>query len=199
MRPQEGYPPEVVADIVRVLEWIEAHPGGKWADMGDFLYAIYLKWQDIIRGTPSMLDGNGTQHTVDGLSSFGRIFLLRHRAEQQHAAGGQFQGVADGIAAQNSPESPPPANRPKWDRPSRQLKVGGETVEIATREAPAQFAVLDLLENTGWPIEGVPVPKTFPHSLKDAVEALNKRLQSTRLQILRQKNDTHLGWAITRS
>lgn len=80
VHPLEGYPPEVVAEIARVLEWIEAHPRGEWSDMGD-LFALYKKWRDIIRGTPPLLDGMGTSHTVDGLSSFGRILLLRHRAE----------------------------------------------------------------------------------------------------------------------
>jgi hypothetical protein len=86
--------------------------------------------------------------------------------------------------------------KPKWDRPTRLLTVDDQKVPIAQREAPTQFAVLDLLEKAGWPSEGVSVPKGF-RGLKDAVDALNKRLVSTRLRILRLDNNNRVGWTLT--
>jgi hypothetical protein len=67
-------PIEARADIAEVLRWIEAHPGGRWEDMGD-LYDRYRRWQGIIR-RQELLDGTGDMHAVPGLSSFGRLFLL---------------------------------------------------------------------------------------------------------------------------
>jgi hypothetical protein len=100
VNPLEGYPPEVVADIVRVLERIEAHPNGKWADMGELL-AVYKRWRDIIRGTPPLLDNSGTMKTVPGLSSFGRIFLLEYRRKSG------AEGVAPSASQTPTPQTPP--------------------------------------------------------------------------------------------
>jgi hypothetical protein len=86
--------------------------------------------------------------------------------------------------------------RPKWNRPVRQLTVDRQTISIATKEAPRQFAVLDLLETAGWPPAGLAVPRDFRGSLKDAVEALNDKLAATHLRILRLDNDCRLGWML---
>ena len=86
----ENFPPKVAAEILQVLEWIDAHPGGRWDDMGDLL-AMYQRWRDIIRGNPPLLDDCGTMHTVPGLSSYGRIFIRR---------AGSFHGTrTNGITA----------------------------------------------------------------------------------------------------
>ncbi len=89
-----------------------------------------------------------------------------------------------------------PQPRPQWDRASRILTVDNQPVEIAKREAHVQFAILDLLEEAGWPTQGVLVPRTFSGSIKDAVDALNERLSSTSLTILRLHNNQRIGWKL---
>jgi hypothetical protein len=99
------------------------------------------------------------------------------------------------------PKTVTKSNRPSWDRPSRLLTVDGKKrVSFTRREAPTQFAVLDLLEKRGWPPAGVEVPCNFLGSPKDAVEALNERLASTRLRIRlhgnNRRNNRHLDWTV---
>src|SRR6185369_13827529 len=72
------YPPEVISEIVSVLEWLEANRRGKWTEMGN-LKECYDRWRDIIRGDPDLTDNCGTYKTVPGLSSYGRIVLTVHR------------------------------------------------------------------------------------------------------------------------
>jgi hypothetical protein len=88
-------------------------------------------------------------------------------------------------------------DHPKWNRPYRQLLIDNQLVVIASREAPVLFELLDLLENAGWPAEGVPVPRTFTGSVKDGVDALNNKLASVHLQILRLNNNQRIGWKRT--
>jgi hypothetical protein len=84
--------------------------------------------------------------------------------------------------------------RPKWDRATRTLTIENDPIPIASREAPVQFAILDSLEVAGWPTEGVDAPRLG--SVKDAVEALNDTLSSTRLRILNQHGNQRIGWKI---
>jgi hypothetical protein len=86
---------------------------------------------------------------------------------------------------------------PKWDRPTRLLIVDDQTVEIATREAHVQFAVLDLLEQAGWPADGVKVPNNFEGSIKDAVDELNKKLTTTRLRIALVNGGKRIVWRMS--
>jgi hypothetical protein len=83
---------------------------------------------------------------------------------------------------------------PKWDRPSRQITIDNQPITIARREAPVQFAILDALENAGWPVEGVPPPQFG--SVKDAVDALNATLSSTRLRILKLNGNKQISWKL---
>jgi hypothetical protein len=87
------YPAEVIAEIAEVLEWIEANPYGKWDDMQG-LFAVYRGWRDIIRGD-NLLDDAGTMQTVPGLSSFGRVVLLRHRCKPKAESGEQPAATTD--------------------------------------------------------------------------------------------------------
>jgi hypothetical protein len=79
---ENDLPPEVKADIVEVLRWMKAHPGGNWKDMQG-LFDVYRKWRDIIRIDLKLLDGNGTFRSVDGLSSHGEVFLLKHAGKPE--------------------------------------------------------------------------------------------------------------------
>jgi hypothetical protein len=152
--------------IVQAFPWPESVDGGKT-----------WKLSECYR-TEKMGDSNAWKRWSQTIKS------LREGAQR-----------ADGLptATHNQTTTRP---SPKWDRPSRQLTVDGQPVIIAKREAPRQFAVLDLLENAGWPTDGVAVPRTWEGSLKDAVDALNDRLVSTRLRICRLNNDHRLGWTI---
>jgi hypothetical protein len=102
----------------------------------------------------------------------------------------------------DSPAAEPPRpsdagpSRPRWHRSTHLLTVAEQVVRIAHREAPRQFAVLDLLEAAGWPADGVAVPHDFLGSLKDSVEAINTKLVYTRLRLQRLDNDRRLGWTL---
>jgi hypothetical protein len=98
-------------------------------------------------------------------------------------------------APEPSPDNPATLT-PKWDRAARVLTIGRERVTVASREAPRQFAVLDLLETAGWPQDGVAVPRDFRGSLKDTVEVLNGRLMGYGLTLRREDNDTRLTWTV---
>ena len=103
----DNYPIDAIADIVEVLEWVEANPGGKWFPwnprpgqldyppsevqraklaalpvMPEKVFAKYRQWQDVIRHE-QLFDETGTMVTVPGLSGFGRIFLLKNRPKQK--------------------------------------------------------------------------------------------------------------------
>jgi hypothetical protein len=79
---ENDLPPGVIADIVKVVEWIKANPRGELKDMQG-LFDVYRKWRDIIRNDLKLLDGKGTQRSVDGLSSYGEVFLLKHRPKSE--------------------------------------------------------------------------------------------------------------------
>jgi hypothetical protein len=102
-------------------------------------------------------------------------------------------------------DQPPPSQvvnaddstiRPKWDRPSRLLTIDSDEVEIASREAKTQFAILDLLQGAGWPDKGVPIPNDFGGDVKSGLDALNGKLSGTRLKLLPQNNYQRIGWKI---
>jgi hypothetical protein len=88
------------------------------------------------------------------------------------------------------------ARTPVWDRASRRLCLGSEVLRTFPREAPAQFAVLDVLQAAGWPLEGAMVPLRCGISLKDAVEALNEALAASRLRIGRGDGDRRVTWYV---
>jgi hypothetical protein len=91
----------------------------------------------------------------------------------------------------------PAAIVPRWNPTTRLLKVGkDDEVLMATRWAPVQFAILDLLEKAGWPVNGVPIPKGLKGSFKDAIDALNKTLRSTRLHLSLLNGCQRVGWAL---
>jgi hypothetical protein len=75
---ENDLPPGVIEDIVKVVEWIKANPRGELKDMQG-LFDVYRKWRDVIRNDLELLDGKGTQRSVDGLSGRGEIFLEKHR------------------------------------------------------------------------------------------------------------------------
>jgi hypothetical protein len=67
-------PPPARAEICKVLEWFDAHPGGLWDDMAE-LKLVYDRWWGLIRGDPPLVD-SGNMLTVPRLSAHGRLFLL---------------------------------------------------------------------------------------------------------------------------
>jgi hypothetical protein len=77
------YPPEVVAEIVAVLEWFDKNSGAKSDDRPPEVDALYERWRDVIRGEPDFLDNWGTMTTEPGLSGFGKIFLLKHKVTSE--------------------------------------------------------------------------------------------------------------------
>jgi hypothetical protein len=81
-------PPEVVQEVIEFLSYVEANPRGPWPAQTDRLWHIYERWRHIIRqdGQP-LLDESGTMTTLPGLSSWGRIFLLKHRCPPQAQCG----------------------------------------------------------------------------------------------------------------
>lgn len=79
---EKDLPPEVIAEIVRVLKWVKAHPRSSWLDDPE-VCDIYQKWRDLIRNDLDLLDGKGTQRDVDGLTSYGELFLLKHDGKSQ--------------------------------------------------------------------------------------------------------------------
>jgi hypothetical protein len=79
---ENDIPPEVKADIVKVLEWIKANPRGELKDMQG-LFDVYRKWRNVIRNDLELLDGKGTHRSVDGLSGRGEIFLEKHRRKSE--------------------------------------------------------------------------------------------------------------------
>jgi hypothetical protein len=91
----DSYPAEVIAEIVEVLEWIEANPQGLWPNgnnmpqaakqMPETVYAQYRRWKDIIK-SEQLLDNLGSQFKVPGLSSFGRLWLRKYPAQQLQRA-----------------------------------------------------------------------------------------------------------------
>jgi hypothetical protein len=95
--PVSDYPPEAVAEMLEVLEWFEANPGGRWTDMHE-LVAVYQRWRDIIRGD-KLLDGTGTMHSVPRLSSFGRLFMLKHRRTTKAENDQRLDSTGDDLSA----------------------------------------------------------------------------------------------------
>lgn len=73
---ENDLPPEVIADIVKVLWWIKAHPDGRREDMGE-LFDVYKKWRAIIFKR-ELLDDTRNQRTLGGLSGDGEVFLLKY-------------------------------------------------------------------------------------------------------------------------
>jgi len=79
-------PPDVIAEIIGVLTWIEANPDCSWRDMPKLLADNYERWKDIIRDE-RLLGSGGTFSTVPSLSSFGRLFLRSHRGKPEPPGG----------------------------------------------------------------------------------------------------------------
>jgi hypothetical protein len=105
--------------------------------------------------------------------------------------------VLEGL--QPAPTSEPPTpepNRPEWNRVTRVLCVG-EAKVLYEREAPEQFALLDALQNAGWPTDGIPCPDKLRFNLKNTVDSLSKKLAATRLRVGRTENNTHINWRFT--
>jgi hypothetical protein len=100
--------------------------------------------------------------------------------------------AASGRAAEERDEDD---HRPRWDRQRRQVWLGDDLLCTYVRHAPAQFALLDALQQAGWS-QTIAAPRTR-HSIKDAVEALNNRLEATRLRIQRLESDTRIEWRLT--
>jgi hypothetical protein len=71
------YPPEALREIVAVLVGIEANPRANRQDMEE-LDAAYRRWRVVLR-RDNLVNDNDTMHTFPTLSSFGRLFLLKHR------------------------------------------------------------------------------------------------------------------------
>jgi hypothetical protein len=87
--------------------------------------------------------------------------------------------------------------RPRWDRTSRQLWLGDNSVRSFPRHAPAQFTVLDAFQRKGWPAS---IPNPVKHfSLKDAIDALNHGLVSSRLRFYWRDidNESVVEWSLT--
>jgi hypothetical protein len=87
-----------------------------------------------------------------------------------------------------------PAGRPHWDRTSWILSFGDLQYQYEGREAPAQFAILDLLEESGWPPKGIMIPKDFPHSVKDTLESLNPRTIAIGLSLRHTDKNRRILW-----
>jgi hypothetical protein len=94
------------------------------------------------------------------------------------------------------PQPPEPPTPPLWDRPRRLLRVEGVDYYFKGRERPAQFAVLDLLQEKGWPPAGVDVPAKFGYRVKDAIEELNPSLFEVRLSLQPAADNTRILWRI---
>jgi len=77
-------PRKVIAEIVKLVEWVKAHPSGTWQDDPE-IDGIYKRWRGLIRNGLNLLDGNGTMRGVDGLSCDGELFLLEHSREAMPA------------------------------------------------------------------------------------------------------------------
>ncbi len=68
-------PPEAVREIVEVLRHFETSPHGPWEP----IWPLYEKWREVIRADGcDWLDHAGTMQATPGLSSFGRLFLMKH-------------------------------------------------------------------------------------------------------------------------
>jgi hypothetical protein len=101
------------------------------------------------------------------------------------------------------PATSPPAEvsdagkspKPRWDPRAQQLWLGDNVVRTFRRRAPAQFEILDAFEKADWATSVRAPSRRF--SLKDAVDALNDELVSSRLKFLREDNDTKIRWRIT--
>jgi hypothetical protein len=119
------------------------------------------------------------------------------RRERVFASAGRAlelaMGAAEGAAADTQLDRPVPAS-PHWDRARRCLRLNGEPVRDFPRVAPAQFAVLDALQAADWPPKGVVVKS--PHSVKDAVEALNEAVAASRLRFGRGPEGDRVSWHV---
>lgn len=100
----------------------------------------------------------------------------------------------EGCWGENSPQ-PPSLARPRWDRTAKTLWLGDDAAIVYTRTATTQFPILDAFEQAGWG-PTITNPLTYG-SVKDAIDALNSRLQTTRLRFQRLNGDTVLGWFLT--
>jgi hypothetical protein len=90
---------------------------------------------------------------------------------------------------------PPPLNgitSPQWDRTRRRVCLGEDVLSTYTKEAKRQFALLDAIQAAGWPPEGIAPPNGLP--VKDTVDCLNKKLETTRLRFGRLDNNTRVAW-----
>jgi hypothetical protein len=101
-------PPAARAEICKVLEWFDAHPRGRYEDMGEQLKALRDTWRDIIRGNPALddpplIDNLGTMQTVPGLSAYGRFFLLGQQAGREERKPGTDPEADKGIDSADLP------------------------------------------------------------------------------------------------
>jgi hypothetical protein len=86
---------------------------------------------------------------------------------------------------------PPAAQGPRWDRTRRTLFLGDKVACRYRREAPRQFALLDLFEQKGWP-QTVDCPRNF--AAKNAVDNLNRKAAASHLRFGLADGDTRVTW-----
>jgi hypothetical protein len=95
-------------------------------------------------------------------------------------------------------EGPPPASRPLWDRARRVLSLNGQGLYRYRRTAGLQWAMLDAFEAAGWP-ESIPRPHGLSaHRTKNAVDALNRNLEASRMRFHRADGGRTLVWGLSR-
>ena len=137
MTDRDDLPAQVISEIIPLLEWFGANTdhGRLWKDMGPLLVAVYERWRDIIRAEPALLDDLGTMGTAPGLSSFGRVFLLKH---------GKLQAKSGERLAESEARGAGGAMRPCESLSTNEYTV----LRALQKESPCRVLLPDLAAKT---------------------------------------------------
>jgi hypothetical protein len=130
----------------------------------------------------------------------------REASEEKIAAAAEKIAAAAekiaGVGSQQLPlfdkeTEPPPILKPRWDRDNRQLWLGQEKARRPFQKtAPSQFWILDTFEKVGWSPR-IEVPKDNTIGVKDAVENLNRSLETSRLRFGYEHGGQTITWRLT--
>jgi hypothetical protein len=78
------YPPEAVAEIVEVLQWLQENPRVRWKDMPG-LRTLYKRWRDVLRHD-RLINNDQNQWLAPTVTGFGLLFLMKHSPTAGSAA-----------------------------------------------------------------------------------------------------------------
>jgi hypothetical protein len=136
----------------------------------------------------------------------GSLFVLTPRGvvlTQELTEAPEVPLVVPTLEEAGAPVIPAPAGTPVWERRLRELRYQGALVKRIRRSAPNQEAVLDALEEMGWPERmDDPLPQDkvmLPEDrLRETIKSLNRGQRPLRIHFLSEANGSGVRWEVMR-